>query len=54
MVDEVSPASHTPMPDGNQVTPTPHSGIRLDGDLDGVLPVGSDGLSSALQELADR
>ena len=54
MVDGVSPASHTPMPDGNQVTPTPHSGIRLDGDLDGVLPVGSDGLSSALQELADR
>lgn len=54
LVDGVSPASHTPMRDGDEVTPTPHSGIRLGGHLDGVLPVGSDGLSSALQDLANR
>lgn len=54
LVDGVSPASHTPVRDGDEVTPTPHSGIRSDGSFNGVLPLGSDGLSSALQDLANR
>ena len=53
-VDGVSPASHTPMRDGDEATPTPQSRVHLDGDLDGVLPVRSDGLLSALQDLANR
>ena len=53
LVDGVSTASHISMRDSDQVTPTPHSGIRLDRNLDGVLPVGSDGLSGALQDLAN-
>lgn len=39
LVDGVSPTSHTPVRDGDEVTPTPHSGIRSDGDIDGVLEV---------------
>lgn len=54
LVDGVSPTSHTPVRDGDEVTPTPHSGIRLDGDSNGLLPVSSGGLSSALQGLANR
>lgn len=54
LVDGESPASHTPMRDGDEVTPTPHSGVRSDGGLDEVLPVGSEGLSGALQDLANR
>lgn len=54
LVNGVSPTSHTPVRDGDEVTPTPHSGIRLDGDSNGLLPVSSGGLSSALQDLANR
>ena len=54
LIDGVSPASHTPMRDGDEVTPTRHSGIRSDGDLNRVSPVGSAGLSGALQDLANR
>ena len=53
LVNGMSPASRTPMHDSDEVTPTPNSGIRLDGNLDEVFPVGSDGLSSALQDLVD-
>ena len=53
LVNGVSPRSHTPIRDVDEVTPTPRSGIRVDGNSDGVLPVGSDGLSSALQHLAN-
>lgn len=54
LVNGVSPTSHTPVRDGDEVTPTPYSGIRLDGDSNGLLPVNSGGLSSALQDLANR
>lgn len=54
LVDGVNPGNHPSMRDGNEVTPRLHSSIRLDGDLDGALPVGSDGLSSALQDLVNR
>lgn len=54
MVDGVSPASATPLRDGDEVTPTPHSGIGLNGDSNGVAPVGSHELSSALQDLGNR
>ena len=53
LVDGVSPTSHTPMRDIDEVTPTPRSGIRIDGNSEGVLPVGSEGLSSALQNLTN-
>lgn len=53
LVDGVNPGSHTPIPDGDEVTPTPHSGIRVDGNSHGMLPVGADGLSSALHDLAN-
>ena len=53
LVNGVSPRSHTPVPDGDEVTPTPHSGIQLDGNSDGVLPVGADSLSSALRNLTN-
>ena len=53
LVDGVSP-SHTPMRDDDEVTPTPHSGIRLDEDSDELLPVSSDGLTSALQNLGNH
>ena len=53
LVNGVSPTSHTPMRDVDEVTPTPRSGIRMDGNSDGVLPVGSDGLSSALRDLTN-
>ena len=53
LVNGVSPTSHTPMRDVDEVTPTPRSGIRIDGNSDGVLPVGSDGLSNALQSLTN-
>lgn len=51
--DGVSPASHTIRRNGGRLTPTPHSGIRLDRDSHQVLPTGSDELSSALQDLAN-
>ncbi len=54
LVDGVSPTSHTPMRDGDEVTPTPHSGIHLNGDSGGALSVGSEGLSSTLQDLASH
>ena len=54
LVNGVSPTSHTPTGDGDEVTPTPHSGIRLDGDTDGVFPLGSDGLPSALRDHTNR
>ena len=54
LVNGVSPASSTPMPNGDEITPTPHSGIALNRGSDGVLPAGSDGLSSALQDLASH
>lgn len=53
LVNGVSPRSHTPVPDGDEVTPTPHSGIRWDGESYGALPVGADRLSSALQGLTN-
>lgn len=53
LVDGVSPASHISRRDGDQATPTPHSGIRSDSRLPRVSPVGSDGLSSALQDFAN-
>ena len=53
LVNGVSPRNHTPMRDVDEVTPTPRSGIRVDGNSDGVLPVGSDGLSSALRDLTN-
>ena len=53
LVDGVSPTSHTSRRDGDRSTPTPHSGIRLDRNSHQVSPVGSDGLSSALQDLAN-
>ena len=53
LVNGVSPTSHTPMQDVDEVTPTPRSGIRMDGNSEGVLPVGSEGLSSALQNLTN-
>ena len=53
LVNGVSPTSHTPMRDVDEVTPTPRSGIRVNGNSDGVLPVGSDGLSSALLDLTN-
>ena len=53
LVDGVSPASHISRRNGDRFTPTPHSGIRLDGYSHRVSPTGSDGLSSALQDLAN-
>ena len=53
LVDGVSPTSHTPMREVDEITPTPRSGVRIDGNSDGVLPVGSEGLSSALQGLTN-
>ena len=53
LVDGMSSRSHTSLPDVDEVTPTPRSGIRINGNSNGVLPVGSGGLSSALQDLAD-
>ena len=53
LVNGVSPTSHTPMRDVDEVTPTPRSGIRMDGNSEGMLPVGSEGLSSALQNLTN-
>ena len=53
LVDGVSSRSHTSLQDVDEVTPTPRSGIRINGNSNGVLPVGSGGLSSALQDLAD-
>ena len=46
-------ANHSPARDGEEITPTPDRGVRADRSLDGVLPEGSDGLSSALQGLTD-
>lgn len=51
LVDGVSPASHTLRWNGERLSPTPHSGIRSNRHLHQVSPVGSDGLSSALQDL---
>ena len=53
LMDGVSPASHTSGRNGDRLTPTPHSGIRLDRDSHQVSPTGFDGLSSALQDLAN-
>ena len=53
LVDGVSPTSHTPMREVDEITPTPRSGVRTDGNSGGVLPVGSEGLSSALQGLTN-
>ena len=53
LVNGVSPRSHTPMRDVDEVTPTPRSGIRMEENSHGALPVGSEGLSSALQNLTN-
>ena len=53
LVNGVSPTSHTPMRDVDEVTPTPRSGIRMEEDSHGALSVGSEGLSSALQNLTN-
>lgn len=54
LINGMSPTSHTPIRNGDECTLTPHSGIHLDTDLGGMLPMGSDRLSSALQDLANR
>ena len=54
LVNGISPADQSPTVDGDEVTPTPHSGIPINGDSDGGLPAGSDALSSALQDLANH
>ena len=53
LTDGLSYANHSPARAGDEITPTPHRGFRADGDLDGVLPEGPDGLSSDLQGLTD-
>ena len=53
LVEGVSPVSHTPTRNDNEVIPTPRSGIQFNGGSDGAMPVGSDGLSSALQDLVN-
>ena len=53
LTNGVSHADHSPAPDGDQITPTPYESVRADWSLDGVLPEGPDGLSSALQGLTD-
>lgn len=53
LVDGVSPTSHSPMRDGDEMPQTPQSGIRSDGDVDAVLALAPHRLPRTVQDLAD-